>query len=196
LATLTGVGPTTATLLLSVRDPTRVPFFQDELFHWLCGSGRRRSDGGPEKVEERKLKYSIKEYKELFEAVAALRQRLDGRVSAEQVEKVGFVVGHLDVLEAAEAEGLKAVLAGHVGAEATTSNNNNNRVAKRVGDKASSAATEKETTTMVAGTKPSGGRKKGKRDGTPPMVVVTAPSRKRKAAEPPASSTRKSQRSR
>jgi hypothetical protein len=182
-----------------VRDPTQVPFFQDELFHWLCGGGGgdggRGRDAGPgeEKVEERKLKYSVKEYKELFEAVAALRQRLDGRVSAEQVEKVGFVVGHRDVLEAAEAEGLMKA----DGAEAA-----NHKKAKRVGDKASSssaaaAAAEKETTTTtVAGTKPSG-RKKGKGDGTLP-VVVTAPSGKRKAAaaEPPASSTRKSQRSR
>jgi hypothetical protein len=151
-----------------------VPFFQDELFHWLCG--------------ERKLKYSIKEYKELFEAVAALRQRLaapHGQVSADQVEKVGFVVGHLDVLEAPEADQLNAVLAGHVGADGAEANNNNSR-AKRVADKASAAA-EKEAT--VAGKKPSG---KGKGDGT----LVTAPSRKRKAAEPPASSTRKSQRSR
>src|SRR5271170_38920 len=62
LTTLTGVGPATATLLLSVHDPVDMPFFQDELYHWLCGS-------------ETKLKYNMKEYKELFHVVLELRFR-------------------------------------------------------------------------------------------------------------------------
>jgi hypothetical protein len=70
-----------------------MPFFQDELYHWLCGS-------------ETKLKYNMKEYKELFEKVGGLRQRLSNAVTAEEMEKVGFVVGHWDVLEEEERKGL------------------------------------------------------------------------------------------
>ena len=91
LTTLNGVGPATATLVLSIADPTNVPFFQDELYYWLCNGG-----------ETAKLKYNMKEYQSLFEEVEKLRKRLGGtsveRVSAGAVEKVGFVVGHLDVL--------------------------------------------------------------------------------------------------
>jgi hypothetical protein len=70
-----------------------MPFFQDELYHWLCGS-------------ETKLKYNMKEYKELFEKVRELRQKLSNAVTAEEMEKVGFVVGHWDVLEEEERKGL------------------------------------------------------------------------------------------
>jgi hypothetical protein len=97
LTTLTGVGPATATLLLSVHDPVDMPFFQDELYHWLCGS-------------ETKLKYNMKEYKELFEKVGELRQRLSNAVTADEMEKVGFVVGHLDLLEEEERKGLERQL--------------------------------------------------------------------------------------
>jgi hypothetical protein len=76
-----------------VHDPVDMPFFQDELYHWLCGS-------------ETKLKYNMKEYKELFEKVGELRQRLSNAVTAEEMEKVGFVVGHWDVLEEKERKGL------------------------------------------------------------------------------------------
>jgi hypothetical protein len=74
-----------------------MPFFQDELYHWLCGS-------------ETKLKYNMKEYKELFEKVGELRQRLSNAVTADEMEKVGYVVGHLDVLEEEERKGLERQL--------------------------------------------------------------------------------------
>jgi hypothetical protein len=74
-----------------------MPFFQDELYHWLCGS-------------ETKLKYNMKEYKELFEKVGELRQRLSNAVTADEMEKVGFVVGHLDLLEEEEKKGLEQQL--------------------------------------------------------------------------------------
>jgi hypothetical protein len=46
----------------------------------------------------------MKEYKELFEKVGEVRQRFGGSntVRADEVEKVGFVVGHMDVLEKEE----------------------------------------------------------------------------------------------
>jgi hypothetical protein len=80
-----------------VHDPVDMPFFQDELYHWLCGS-------------ETKLKYNMKEYKELFEKVGELRQRLSNAVTADEMEKVGFVVGHLDLLKEEERKGLEQQL--------------------------------------------------------------------------------------
>ncbi len=92
LTTLTGVGPATATLVLSIADPVNVPFFQDDLYYWLCNGGVTT-----------KLKYNMKEYQDLFEQVKKLRRRLGGviveKVSANEVEEVGFVVGHLAVLD-------------------------------------------------------------------------------------------------
>lgn len=176
LTTLTGVGPATATLLLSIGDPTHMPFFQDELFHWLCGGDGDAGAGW------RKLKYSMKEYKELFGAVAVFRQRLaDTGVTAEAVEKVGFVVGHLDVLEAGEVDELRVVLAKDEGVRA----DGRERGTKRMHEKVSVAEKNK--------TNKSEAQRKGKGDGKP----VTSATRKRKAAAPeiPASSSRKAQRS-
>ena len=87
LITLKGVGPATATLVLSICDPVTVPFFEDELCEWICGA----------KV---KLKYDMKEYKGLFGGVVDVRKRLGiDRVRADEVERVAFVCGHLDVLD-------------------------------------------------------------------------------------------------
>ncbi|KAK7223760.1 hypothetical protein V2G26_011763 [Clonostachys chloroleuca] len=36
---LKGIGPATASLLLSVHDPEHVIFFSDEAFYWLCAQG-------------------------------------------------------------------------------------------------------------------------------------------------------------
>lgn len=128
------------------------------------------------------MKYNIKEYKELFEAVAAFRQRLaKEEVSADEVEKVGFVVGHLDVLEAGEEDELRVVLAKSEDVQADGAK----RGTKRLDEKVS--VVEEKT---VEGEAPG----KGKGDGK----AVMSATRKRKAAstETPASSTRKSQRSR
>ena len=83
LVKLKGIGPATASLLLSTLDPKGTPFFSDELFRWACyedKSGFRW---------DRKIKYSAKEYAELLEKVTGLRERLDG-VSAVDVEKVAY----------------------------------------------------------------------------------------------------------
>jgi hypothetical protein len=185
LTTLTGVGPATATLLLSIGDPTHMPFFQDELFHWLCGGDGDAGAG----AGERKLKYSMKEYQELFEAVAAFRQRLaDPGVTAEAVEKVGFVVGHLHVLEAGAVDELRVVLAKGEGVRA----DGGERGTKRVDEKVSVAEEKKKKKKNK--TNKSEAQRNGKGEGKP----LTSATRKRKAAAPeiPASSSRrKAQRS-
>jgi hypothetical protein len=76
---LKGIGPATASLLLSVHDPDRVIFFSDEAFYWLCCVG-----GKPP------IKYNTKEYQELNSAAQKLVKRLG--VSATDVEKVAYVV--------------------------------------------------------------------------------------------------------
>ncbi|KAL9006905.1 MAG: hypothetical protein Q9188_000360 [Gyalolechia gomerana] len=86
LCTLKGVGPATASLILSCYDPTTVPFFSDELFRWLHwedtdtqsnnGSKKRRKNGGDGQGWERKIKYTAKEYFSVFEKTTALRERL------------------------------------------------------------------------------------------------------------------------
>ena len=94
------MGPATATLMLSVHDPENVPFFEDELYEWVCCT-----PGGGAKAKAKtktKLKYDMKEYRQLSEQVGRLRDRL--HVRADEVEKVAYVIGHLDVLPAEEKE--------------------------------------------------------------------------------------------
>ncbi|KAK0384078.1 hypothetical protein NLU13_8167 [Sarocladium strictum] len=79
LVKLKGIGPATASLLLTVHDPERVIFFSDEAFYWLCGGGQKVP-----------LKYNAKEYVVLREAAGKLQKRLD--VSATDVEKVAYVL--------------------------------------------------------------------------------------------------------
>lgn len=105
---LSGVGPATASLFLSVMDMRRVPFFSDELFRWVmwegsssspsssAGANSKKSVGtgksdGTEEGWRRKIKYDMKEYAQLLERVAELRKRLD--VSAVEVEKCAWVLG-------------------------------------------------------------------------------------------------------
>jgi hypothetical protein len=88
LTELKGIGPATASLLLSVGKPDEVPFFSDELFRW-CVWDEEGSPGG----WQRKIKYNVKEYEQLVEGVRALRERLGGKVIAVDVEKVAWVLG-------------------------------------------------------------------------------------------------------
>lgn len=79
LTKLKGIGPATASLLLSVHDPTSVIFFSDEAFYWLCCDGKRSA-----------IKYNAKEYRELSEKARILAKRL--RVTAVDVERVAYVL--------------------------------------------------------------------------------------------------------
>lgn len=91
LSQLRGIGPATASLLLSVCAPEEVPFFSDELFRWTCwdevGKGKGKGGEGWDRV----IKYNVKEYKEILVRVGAMRERLG--VSAVDVEKVAYVLG-------------------------------------------------------------------------------------------------------
>ncbi|KND91336.1 hypothetical protein TOPH_04048 [Tolypocladium ophioglossoides CBS 100239] len=79
LTKLRGIGPATASLLLAVHDPTRVIFFSDEAFYWLCCGGGKAP-----------IKYTAKEYQSLRDRAGELTKRLG--VSATHVEKVAYVL--------------------------------------------------------------------------------------------------------
>ncbi|KAI1762333.1 DUF1479-domain-containing protein [Hypoxylon sp. FL1150] len=87
---LRGIGPATASLLLSVHDPNRVIFFSDEAFYWLCCKGQKSP-----------IKYNAKEYQALNAAARALIKRLG--VSATDIEKVAYVLLKEGVVETASA---------------------------------------------------------------------------------------------
>jgi hypothetical protein len=85
LTRLRGIGPATAALLLSTSDPEHLPFFSDELFRWAFWQNKTGARW------DRKIKYSLKEYRELKEKVDELRNRL-GR-GAVELEKAAYVLG-------------------------------------------------------------------------------------------------------
>lgn len=96
LTKLRGIGPATASLLLSVHDPDRVIFFSDEAFYWLCGGG-----GGGGRFGS--IKYNNKEYDALRKRAGELVKRLG--VSATDVEKVAYVLFKRDGAGDAGADG-------------------------------------------------------------------------------------------
>jgi hypothetical protein len=85
LTKLKSIGPATAALLLSTSDPEKLPFFSDELFRWAFWENKSGAGW------DRKIKYSIKEYRELKEKVDELRKRT-GK-GALEAEKVAYVLG-------------------------------------------------------------------------------------------------------
>lgn len=85
LTKLRGIGPATAALLLSTSDPETLPFFSDELFRWAFWDSKSGAGW------DRKIKYSVKEYRELKEKVDELRDRI-GK-GAIEAEKVAYVLG-------------------------------------------------------------------------------------------------------
>jgi len=96
---LKGVGPATASLLLSVLRPAEIPFFSDELFRWSVWDDETGSakDG---KGWQRKIKYNVKEYEMMLDRVHELRKRLrrgfgqrDPLARAIDLERVAWVLG-------------------------------------------------------------------------------------------------------
>ncbi|RYC55799.1 hypothetical protein CHU98_g10416 [Xylaria longipes] len=79
IAKLRGIGPATASLLLSVHDPDRVIFFSDEAYWWLCCGGQKPP-----------IKYNAKEYQQLNIAAGKIAKRL--QVGATDIERVAYVV--------------------------------------------------------------------------------------------------------
>ncbi|KFX93998.1 hypothetical protein V490_04570 [Pseudogymnoascus sp. VKM F-3557] len=79
MSLLSGVGPATASLLLSVHDPDNVIFFSDEAYRWLVCGGK-----------EQPIKYTLKEYEQLEVRAKELMDRLG--VGAREVERTAFVI--------------------------------------------------------------------------------------------------------
>ncbi|KAJ4357673.1 uncharacterized protein N0V89_002249 [Didymosphaeria variabile] len=86
LTKLKGIGPATASLLLSTNDPTLNPFLSDELFRWLMWDIPGKPGGW-----NRVIRYNVKEYQELLGHVNKMRTRLG--VTAVDMEKVAWVLG-------------------------------------------------------------------------------------------------------
>lgn len=83
LTELKGIGPASASALLSVRHPDHVPFFSDEAYRWLtCTTGNAWTVG---------IKYNVKEFRMMLSTSLELCQRLS--VNAVDVERVGWVLG-------------------------------------------------------------------------------------------------------
>ncbi|KAL5120084.1 hypothetical protein ACEQ8H_001909 [Pleosporales sp. CAS-2024a] len=86
LTGLKGIGPATASLLLSVAAPRSIPFFSDDLFRWCVWDECGRPGGW-----QRKMQYSAKEYGMVLDKVGGLMERLG--VTAVDAEKVAWVLG-------------------------------------------------------------------------------------------------------
>lgn len=88
---LRGVGPATASLLLNTFDGEKVPFFSDELFRWVMFAE------GKGHGWDRRIKYSLKEYQDLYRRVETLRERLskasEKTITSVEVEMVAYVLG-------------------------------------------------------------------------------------------------------
>jgi hypothetical protein len=92
LTVLRGIGPASASLLLSVAFEGSVPFFSDEAFRWVMAGADYASNAGG-KGWNRNINYDKKEYGEFVRRVRAVMQRLGAGVKAVDVEKVGWVLG-------------------------------------------------------------------------------------------------------
>lgn len=89
LDALKGVGPATGSLILSIYDPEVIPFFEDELYIWLCRGPEDLKQNG----SEVKLKYNVKEYEQLLNEFGDMRKRLQKEPApAWMLEKVAFVL--------------------------------------------------------------------------------------------------------
>ena len=99
LITLKGIGPASASLLLSVYAPAEVPFFSDEAFRWIMFDEPVSGKGG--RGWDRGIKYDKKEYEAYSVRVREVVERLragngengESRIGAKEVEMVGWVLG-------------------------------------------------------------------------------------------------------
>ena len=92
LTRMRGIGPATASLLLSTYDAINVPFFSDELFRYV------NYDGEGARGWDRKINYNKKEYDLLCERVQQLRDRVnedrtdEEAVTALELEQLTWVL--------------------------------------------------------------------------------------------------------
>ena len=120
LISLKGIGPATASLILSVAAPDEVPFFSDEVFRWVMWGEKYATTGAAGKVGtvkttaaaavvpagprgwKRPIGYNAKEYGEVVERVGEVVRRLG--VRAVECERVAWVLGREGV-DVGEEEG-------------------------------------------------------------------------------------------
>ncbi|EEP80937.1 predicted protein [Uncinocarpus reesii 1704] len=104
---LRGVGPATASLILSASTASsstnQVPFFSDEMYWWLCSHRYPPSSASSPKQSKPppKLKYTVKEYRELWDAARELIARMNTldekhSFSMQEIEQAAFVIGHFE----------------------------------------------------------------------------------------------------
>lgn len=111
LSKLKGIGPATASLLLSCYNPDRIPFFSDELFRWLHwqtdvgGNAKKRKSKGMEDDGNvnRKINYTAKEYASIFEKTTILRERLS-KESGETITAVDIEKAAYQIIKSAQEE--------------------------------------------------------------------------------------------
>jgi hypothetical protein len=106
---LRGVGPATASLILSIGTifgdaKSQIPFYSDDVYLWLVLDDLREYANQEEKPSTNKkpsgeliAKYNVNEYRSLWDAVQELRARLGNDVSLIDIEKVAYVIRHIDV---------------------------------------------------------------------------------------------------
>ncbi|KAI9889942.1 MAG: hypothetical protein M1814_004665 [Vezdaea aestivalis] len=102
LSVLRGVGPATATLILSVADPEATPFLSDELWKWC-----HWADGGG---WDAKMKYNKLEVEGVAWGVEEVRTRVNGGkgdCTAETLEKAAWVLGKGGVVDEQKEESTK-----------------------------------------------------------------------------------------
>ncbi|KAJ5691407.1 hypothetical protein N7488_012142 [Penicillium malachiteum] len=114
LQPLRGVGPATASLILSIMtgcDTRQIPFYSDDAFLWLCLRAYPKiEDNAPGAVKVKpspvvlKVRYTLNEYRELWDASNEIQRRLNERleagrepVSQNDIEKVAYVLHNVDV---------------------------------------------------------------------------------------------------
>ena len=101
LGTLKGVGPATASLILSVGLPRSIPFFSDELIQWVSitatGAGpvsEKKPNALKDSKRRRQLRYDKNEYRYLFERVTEIRSKHANTFSCTLLEKAAWVFLH------------------------------------------------------------------------------------------------------
>ncbi|CAG8933937.1 unnamed protein product [Penicillium salamii] len=112
-APLRGVGPATASLILSIGtgfgdSENQVPFYSDDVYLWLVLNDLPESADQEEKSSihrkpsgELIAKYNVNEYRDLWNAVQQLRARLNAEVgdlapvSLFDIEKVAYVIRNI-----------------------------------------------------------------------------------------------------
>lgn len=110
LSKLSGIGPATASLLLSVNSPDIIPFFSDELFRYvhLEKNGKGEFTGW-----DRKIAYNKKEYAQVYERCSRLRATLNERAATDEqismldLEKHAYVTNAKRSLIATPSKGTK-----------------------------------------------------------------------------------------